>query len=816
LAFLKFHPFSVAAPGNIRINAAGSYPPMARSSLGMCRVLMLLALAAALPHGATSSLLSSRSPVRRIISMLEMMRVQLGEEGEREHELFDKFMCYCKGNLNTLESSVAQATEKIPQLQGDIEEATSTVAQLTQEIQQHKQDRSDAQDTVQQATAMRDKESAAFEKESTDFKTNIAALGKATQLIRTGMKASFLQADVQQVIRKIAQGDMVGSDDSDALTAFLDQGQEEADPEYQPKSGEIVGILEQLKERMEKDLKDSIASEGKAQKVYDQLMAAKTEEIQSASQGIEEKTKRVGDLKVQLVNDKEDLTSTKRQLTEDSKLLMNMRLTCEAKKKEWLIRQQVRTAEMAAIMDTVKLLNDDAAMNAFNRTMPGPVMLLQTGSRSSSVSKEAIRLIKLARSHGGANPPLQLDLIALALRGKKVGFEKVVQMIDGMIKLLKNEQEADDKKNNYCKKELDKTEDKGKELSQSISDLSSAIEEAEGGKKTLEEEIATLAGGVKALDKQVEEATEQRKEENGEFVKTLAQNHAAAELIRSAKRRMMKFYNLDIAKAPKVEDKEMIKAGNEAGGQAAAAAEESSKEAAIGQLADEAAAAGGGIAGETKGGDSMTTATAGLLDNQAPTSQDLAGNPVDPPTTQDLQVEMSQPPSSNDKFDSAGDATQANDGEVSFLQKGSRRARAPEGFGDYKKQEGHSSVVTMMDKLQYDIAKETEEMKAEEKNSQQEYEEMMKVSSEKRAGDAKNIAEKEGVKADLEETLHQQRNDKSGKETEATNLAEYVKSLHADCDWLREHHGERQVARLGEADSLRKAKAVLAGADFAT
>merc|ERR1719238_2156504 len=127
-------------------------------------------------------------------------------------------------------------------------------------------------------------------------------------------------------------------------------------------------------------------------------------------------------------------------------------------------------------------------------------------------------------------------------------------MIDDMTALLKKEQTDDDDKKAYCESLIDKTEDKVKELELSVSDLSKAIADGKESIATLAEEIENLADGIKALDKQVAEATEQRKEEHADNTETLTNDNAAKELIGIAKNRMNKFYNPKMYKpAPKRE-----------------------------------------------------------------------------------------------------------------------------------------------------------------------------------------------------------------------------------------------------------------------
>merc|ERR1711990_60644 len=97
---------------------------------------------------------------------------------------------------------------------------------------------------------------------------------------------------------------------------------------------------------------------------------------------------------------------------------------------------------------------------------------------------------------------------------------------------------------------IDQTEDKVKELELAVSDLSKAIADGKESVATLTEEIEGLEDGIKALDKQVAEATEERKNEHEENVETLANDNAAKEIIGVAKNRLNKFYNPKLYKPP--------------------------------------------------------------------------------------------------------------------------------------------------------------------------------------------------------------------------------------------------------------------------
>merc|ERR1719265_888986 len=124
----------------------------------------------------------------------------------------------------------------------------------------------------------------------------------------------------------------MGTVDRDVLSSFLTEGNNHR---YAPASAEIVGILKQMKDTMEKDLAEVIAAEDKAKQDFEGLVAAKEKEIAAATQAIEEKTKRTGEVAVEIVNLKEDLEDTKEDLAKDSKFLADLEKNCEVKKKEW-------------------------------------------------------------------------------------------------------------------------------------------------------------------------------------------------------------------------------------------------------------------------------------------------------------------------------------------------------------------------------------------------------------------------------------------------------------------------------------------------
>merc|ERR1719217_227874 len=107
-------------------------------------------------------------------------------------------------------------------------------------------------------------------------------------------------------------------------------------------------------------------------------MAAKKKEIEAHSAAIERKLKEVGELGVSIVTMKNELTDSEEALIEDTKFLADLKKNCATKTKEWDEIVKSRAAELVALADTIKILNDDDALELFKKTLPS-ASLLQVG-----------------------------------------------------------------------------------------------------------------------------------------------------------------------------------------------------------------------------------------------------------------------------------------------------------------------------------------------------------------------------------------------------------------------------------------------------
>jgi protein tyrosine phosphatase (PTP) superfamily phosphohydrolase (DUF442 family) len=132
------------------------------------------------------------NPIRKVVTILQDMQKEIETEGDKEQDLFDKFMCYCDGNTDGMKKSAEEASQRILELQSKLEAEKAEKSQLDQELVQHKLDREAATKDLETAASIRAKEHEDYVALTSDQKSNIGAMTGAIAALEKGMGA-FVQ-----------------------------------------------------------------------------------------------------------------------------------------------------------------------------------------------------------------------------------------------------------------------------------------------------------------------------------------------------------------------------------------------------------------------------------------------------------------------------------------------------------------------------------------------------------------------------------------------------------------------------------------------
>merc|ERR1719321_1642656 len=132
---------------------------------------------------------------------------------------------------------------------------------------------------------------------------------------------------------------------------------------------------------MRKEEQDAIAAFG-------EMKEAQTEHLGVVSKAIMDKEKRLGEVKLSLVNNKDALEDSQQELEQATKYLATMQEQCAAMFKTKEMREKMRADEIAAIGEAIKILTSDDAMDTFVESSAKPTLIQQPGSKQLPVQTE--------------------------------------------------------------------------------------------------------------------------------------------------------------------------------------------------------------------------------------------------------------------------------------------------------------------------------------------------------------------------------------------------------------------------------------------
>jgi len=492
-------------------------------------------------------------PVSKVITLLKDMMAQLEKEAAEDEEIYEKMACWCETNDKDKTKSIAEAEARIGDLTTKIEELTALSAQLSTEIKNLEKEVAANQESLDQATAIRQKQLAEFNGEEKDLLESISAL-KAAVTVLSKHNGGFLQvpqsrilsvaATLQHMLQKhdsLLKGVLTRSERKLAA-AFVQSPQDyfDASPtfkqSYAPQSGEIFGILRQMKETFEENLSASQKEEMANQKAYEELKAAKEEEIAAGQAQIDTKTQELANTGEKLAQAKEDIEDTRNSLSADEQFLMMLKEKCQMTDTEWEERQKTRQQEMEAVSQALSILSSDDAHDVMTKTF-NPAFIQEASGKNSERRDQAAKLLSTTAKK--LNSP---RLATLATKVRLDAFTRVKKAIDDMIAQLMVEKADEIKHKDFCVDEFNKNQLETERKEREKEDLLAKIEDLEMTIDQLTKAIDTLKAEIAEMQVQLKRAGEDRENQNKEFQSTIADQRETQKLLTAALNVLSEFY----------------------------------------------------------------------------------------------------------------------------------------------------------------------------------------------------------------------------------------------------------------------------------
>merc|ERR1740121_2500919 len=319
---------------------------------------------------------------------------------------------------------------------------------------------------------------------------------------------------------------------------------------YNSRSGTILGILGQMQDDFSRDLAKAMYDEFSALVSFQKLKSAKISEIHIASTTKARKEKALADLLSDVAKAEEDRAALEDALAADEAFLAELEKSCKEEDEEYQKRLAVRTEEIRALTETLKILAEDEARATFSRSSLGNASLsfvqksisdagrldsqLEAQDRAAEVAMQ--RIAKVAQKNK------DWALVSLAVRARLDSFTKVIEVMDKMLAELQAQQKREYQKWESCKTNIDKTEDDITVKTQEKKDLDETHTSLVDKLATLSKDTETLKKEVAEDERSLKDAGEDRKAENQLYQTSVMDQRAAVNILKKALERLKAFY----------------------------------------------------------------------------------------------------------------------------------------------------------------------------------------------------------------------------------------------------------------------------------
>jgi len=498
------------------------------------------------------------------------------KDGDADREIYAKFKCYCDTNEQEKTEQIAELTKDISLFESKIEELQGSSGELSVDRAKIKERIAAIKLALKQAQELRETEAEAYQSKKFDLETAIGQMKNAIDTLteigadqtlenavgadHTKFMADYkppalvkLQARVKQALMAIYP--FVVGKPAGALDSFL---QKPFTGTYTAQSGEVVGILKDMRDTFKSNLATATDVENKAIKAYAKFTDEKQKEL-NLLEGMDDTAK------VQLAKNDEDLATKKSELSSATQeksvredFLAELRPLCERKAKEYQTRNELRTNEDAAISEAIAILGRDASFEDFDKVATTgadssiqafPILMQleeaqQHAPGPRGAKLEAQRLLRAAVANAGFSQ--RLARVAALLEADNP-FYTVLDEINNMLALIRDEGKLDEKELAWCNDERARTTESISQLNTQITNLESkvtsltnAIEEPEEGLKA---QIESTEEGLRSNLRSQKEETELRTQENLAYQSNIDNIVKTQSLLSSAIVVLNKYYN---------------------------------------------------------------------------------------------------------------------------------------------------------------------------------------------------------------------------------------------------------------------------------
>ena len=474
------------------------------------------------------------NPLSKVFELMDELTAKIKAEGDAEAKAYKEYFDWCDDTSKNAQFEIKTASSAKEELEATIGELASSISSSTTKIEELSAAIASDTAELKEATGIRGKEVAEFQKAEGELVDTVDTLERAVAILEREMAkapGSFAQIDttntkmLAQALGAVVEAAAFSGHDKNKLMALI-QSKDDDDDDltgapaaavYESKSGSIVDVLEDMKDKADSELDELRKAEGNAKHNFNMLKQSLEDQIGADTTDLDQEKSSKAGAEEGKATAEGDLTITTKELADVTAELATASSNCMQTAADHEATVTARTEELGVIAQAKKIVQE-----ATGGAEAQSYSLLQISSRSDLKKSEVITVIKnLARTHHSAALAQLASRVDAVVRYGGAGgedvFGKIKGMIGDMIGKLEKEAEEDATEKAYCDEEMAKTEAKQTDLEGDIAKLSAKIDKAAATSAKRKEEVKELQAELASLAKEQAQLDSIRSEENGDY-----------------------------------------------------------------------------------------------------------------------------------------------------------------------------------------------------------------------------------------------------------------------------------------------------------
>jgi len=522
------------------------------------------------------------SPVTRVVELLQQLAKQVEEEGKKEEDLYENFVCWGQSIINQKTASNAAAAARINELETYLADLAAGRIELTSERADLEKEIAGLLSDLENAAATRKKENADFVEASDEMTKAISALQDAIDTldeatkdhkegvllaVRSRLRGASENGGMEKLVehqsslrhavelgeRFLAKADatflkrvLLG----DVPTVDWKKLNRKATfkMSYKARSFKIQEVLKKMHQTFTTNLKEATDKERTSQADYEKLRDAKEGQLTASRDALTKMEMENGAKGMSAEEAQEEVDALKTEVKDDTKFIAETQQALADKKEAWKVRSELREGELAAISKAIYILHNDDARDLFKKSFASQGFFLQIArTANKAMTHRAWTAASAIRSAVERTGDKRLSSLVMLLadpssKSVKVNFDPIIKSINKMIALLKDEEDKDLEIKEKCEEDRMSNTRTAILASRAIDEMTDLVNTLTAKIQECKSKIEQLVAEHKQTEEDLAKATRMRNDEHSAWLVTDKDDKDAAATVQSAKEVLEGFY----------------------------------------------------------------------------------------------------------------------------------------------------------------------------------------------------------------------------------------------------------------------------------